>query len=64
MRLPRVYNANVLKKYMNEHDGQHEDGRWLPVRPLSLHGFGLLHRLSVAWDAFTGKVDVVYWEIE
>ena len=49
---------------MNEHDGQHPDGRWLPVRPMSLDDIRILHRLAVAWDAFTGQVDVVYWEIE
>ena len=64
MRLPRVYNANALKKYKNENIGRHEDGRWLPVRPMSLHDVQLMRRLKAAWDVFTGKVDIIYWEIE
>jgi len=61
MRQPDGYDATeILKNYetMKETD----DGRWVPCRGYAHNAFPWTRRFKRAWDVFTGKADVLYWE--
>jgi len=57
-KAPNAYDFHTLEAAC---EGAHAeiDGKWVPVRPLGQHSF--LNRISLAWQVFTGRADVLRW---
>lgn len=63
MRIPAQFTPrNIIQHHMNDLT-QKPTGEWLPARPYYPDEICLLHRLKMAWGVFTGKFDVLDWEV-
>lgn len=62
MRTPRFYVADEINNWSVR--GPDSLGFWKCVRPMSWPGINIRKRLKMAWWVFTGKGDVLMWEIE
>jgi len=56
MRKYNRYSADELRNWTCDAE---IGGKWVAARPVVLWGF--FRRLSMAWEVFTGKSDVLTW---
>jgi hypothetical protein len=59
MNTPTMYQPRQLQDWSSS--VQQPDGSYYPARPMGFQGLCLGKRLSYAWKAFTGQVDVLDW---
>ena len=60
MKDPSVYELEDLVRYTESGPKLLQNsGYWVPARPEGLPS--ILNRISLAWEVFTGKADVVRW---
>lgn len=59
MRYPNTHSATEIKNWHILEE--YEPGRWRPARPCECRSGGLLRRLKIAWNVFTGKWDAIHW---
>ena len=57
--MSNVWRMGELIKHLNTVQGQGDDGKWRPVRPIPPRF--LRWRLRAAWLVFTGKADALIW---
>lgn len=62
MKTPRWYSADEIKHW--EVQCQDVNGFWKCARPMSYPGLNIVKRFKMAWWVFTGKGDVLMWEVE
>lgn len=62
MKTPRWYSADEIKHW--DVRAQDNRGFWKLMRPMSHSGLNIAKRFKLAWWVFTGKGDVLMWEVE
>ena len=62
MKMPRWYSADQIHNWNVK--ALDRNKFWKCARPMSYPGWNIRKRLKMAWWVFTGKGDVLMWEIE
>lgn len=62
MKTPRWYSADEIRTW--EVQATDNRGFYKCCRPMSYPGLNIRKRLKMAWWVFTGKGDVLMWEVE